>query len=294
MLLALLVGLVVPVGGAAQAADGRFPERIPLPDGFQPEGIATGNGPYAYFGSRADGRIFRVDLRTGQGRDFSPGPGTTSLGLKVGNGLLYVAGGTGGDARVIDLRSGAVLKRYVLATVPAFVNDVVLTRDGAFLTDSTNPVLYRIPLGTQGAATSIPLTGDLVYQAGNNANGIVQTPDRKSLLIVQSNTGRLFKTDPQTGVTQAVDLGGESLDAGDGMLLVGTTLYVVQNRNNEIAVLDVSPDGSRARVTERISDPNFDVPTTVAKFGERLYLPNARFTTPPTPETPYDVVSVKP
>jgi hypothetical protein len=29
------------------------------------------------------------------------------------------------------------------------------------------------------------------------------------------------------------------------------------------------------------------VPTTVAKFADRLYLPNARFTTPPTPDTPY-------
>jgi len=34
------------------------------------------------------------------------------------------------------------------------------------------------------------------------------------------------------------------------------------------------------------------VPTTVAAFRDRLYLPNARFTTPPTPTTPYSVVAI--
>jgi hypothetical protein len=45
---------------------------------------------------------------------------------------------------------------------------------------------------------------------------------------------------------------------------------------------------------ERIGDPRFDVPATVARFGHRLYLPNARFTTPPTPTTPYDAVAIRP
>jgi sugar lactone lactonase YvrE len=193
---------------------------------------------------------------------------------------------------VISLRTGAVLKEYTLTTGAAFVNDLIVTPGGVYVTDSANPVLYRLPLGTRGEAKTIPLSGDIVYQTGTNANGITQTPDRKSLLVVQSNTGRLFKVNPSTGRATAVDLGGENLQFGDGMLLAGTTLYVVQNRNNAIAVLNVSTDGGSARVVDRITDPNFDVPATVAKFGERLYLPNARFTTPPTPETPYDVVSV--
>ncbi|MFB4314655.1 SMP-30/gluconolactonase/LRE family protein [Actinomadura sp. 21ATH] len=289
---AMAVGLLVPLGGTAQAK--AFPDRLALPDGFQPEGIATGPGPVAYFGSRVDGRIWRADLRTGEGRVFSPGPGTPSLGLKTGNGLLYVAGGTGGDARLVDLRSGRVLKRHVLATGTAFVNDLVLTRDAAWVTDSANPVLYRLPLGTRGAAKTVPLKGDIQYQTGTNANGIVQSPDRRSLLVVQSNTGRLFKVNPRTGHAKAVDLGGESLQFGDGMLIEGSTLYVVQNRLDAVAVLKVARDGSSARVVERITDPRFDVPATVARFGHRLYLPNARFTTPPTPTTPYDAVAVRP
>ncbi|MFI6991011.1 superoxide dismutase [Nonomuraea wenchangensis] len=274
------------------------PAAFPLPDGFQPEGIAIGPGPHAYFGSRATGDVYQADLRTGEGSVISKGPGTPTLGLKTdGHGRLFAAGGTGGDARVIDLRAGAVLKSYRLATGAAFVNDVILMGDAAYFTDSANPVLYKLPLGRGGAlpaeAVTIPLTGAIQYATGNNANGIAPSPDRRSLLIVQSNTGKLFEADPATGVTTEVDLGGETLTNGDGLLLSGRTLYAVQNRLNTIAVVALSRDGSSGRIVSRITDPRFDVPTTVAAFGDRLYLPNARFTTPPTPETTYGVVAVQ-
>ncbi|GGT01765.1 hypothetical protein GCM10010156_69630 [Planobispora rosea] len=295
-------GAVAPAqaDGAAARAGGAapFPENFPLPDGFQPEGIAIGPGPVAYFGSRATGDVYRADLRTGEGEIISRGPGTPSLGMKTDRrGRLFVAGGTGGDARVVDVRTGEVLRSYTLATGTTFVNDVVLTRDAAWFTDSRSPVLYRLPLGRRGAlpdrAVTLPLTGDIVYGTGTNANGIVETPDRRSLLIVQSNTGTLFRVDPAIGVATRVDLGGETLVNGDGLLLLGRTLYVVQNRLDTVAVIEISRDGSSGRVVERLTDPDFDVPTTVAVFGKRLYLPNARFTTAPTPTTPYEVVSVR-
>jgi hypothetical protein len=53
-------------------------------------------------------------------------------------------------------------------------------------------------------------------------------------------------------------------------------------------------DGLTHGTVERvISDPRFDVPTTIARKGSRLYAVNARFTTPPTPSTTYDVVGVR-
>ncbi|KAB8193177.1 superoxide dismutase [Nonomuraea phyllanthi] len=303
---ALLIGAPAQAAGepAAQAAGkpatqaGGKPDAFALPNGFQPEGIEIGPGPYAYLGSRATGDIYRADLRTGKGSVISKGPGTPSLGLKTDRrGRLFVAGGTGGDARVIDLRTGRVLKSYRLATGTSFVNDVVLTRHAAYFTDSANPVLYKLTLGRGGAlpdeAVTIPLSGDIQYTTGTNANGIVPSPDRRSLLIVQSNTGKLFEADPSTGVTTEVDLGGESLVNGDGLLLSGRTLYAVQNRLNAIAVVGLARDGSSGKVVERLTDPRFDVPSTVAAHGRRLYLPNARFTTPPTPDTPYSVVAVK-
>ncbi|MEV0385169.1 superoxide dismutase [Nonomuraea sp. NPDC050643] len=287
--------VVLLAGAPAQAIT--KPDTFPLPNGFQPEGIAIG-GPYAYFGSRATGDIYRADLRTGKGAVISKGPGTQSLGLKTdGRGRLFVAGGNAGNARVIDLRTGAVLKSYQLATGTSFVNDVILVGRAAYFTDSANPVLYKLELGRGGAlpdaAVSIPLSGAIQYTTGNNANGIAPSPDGRSLLIVQSNTGKLFEVNPSSGVTTEVGLGGELLTNGDGLLLSGRTLYAVQNRLNTIAVLALARDGASGTVTRRITDPRFDVPTTVAARGHRLYLPNARFTTPPTPDTTYDVVAVK-
>ncbi|GLW12966.1 hypothetical protein Misp01_80940 [Microtetraspora sp. NBRC 13810] len=300
--IAVTVLLVTLIGTPAQARTApraHFPAAFPLPAGFQPEGVAIGPGPTAFFGSRATGAIYRADLRTGKGKIVNAGPGTPSLGMKTDRRhRLFVAGGAGGDARVIDTRTGAVLRSYPLATGAAFVNDVVLTGDAAYFTDSTNPVLSKLPLGRSGslphAAVQVPLTGDLVYGAGINANGIAETPDGRALLVVQSSTGGLFRVDPATGVTKRVNLGGETLVNGDGLLLDGRLLYVVQNRLNTVAVLRLSRDGTSGQVVARLTDPRFDVPTTVAAYGGRLYLPNARFTTTPAPDTPYDVVAVRP
>lgn len=277
-----------------------FPKTFPLPDGWQPEGIAIGPGAFAYLGSLADGSIFRADLRTGEGRVISEGPGTMSVGLKSDQrGRLFVAGGGAGDARVIDAGSGRVLAEYQLVsgTTDVFINDVILTPDAAWFTNSSEPALYKLPLGPDGAlpakAERLPLTGDLVVIPGQfNANGIVPTPDGSGLLIDQSVTGQLFRVDTGTGVTKQVDLGGQTLANADGMLLQGRTLYVVQNALNTVTVLHVNPSGTAARPIRRITDPGFDTPTTVAAFGDRLYLPNARLNTTPEPTTPYNVVSV--
>jgi sugar lactone lactonase YvrE len=293
-----LTALAVTIAAtpASAAPVSAVPQTISLPDGFQPEGIAIGKLPYAYFGSRVDGDIYRVSLRTGKGRVISQGPGTQSLGLKLdGRGRLFVSGGAGGDARVINAATGAVLKSYQLQTVPSFINDVTLTGRAAWYTDSTNPVLFKLPLGRHGAlpaaAVAVPLTGDIDYATGNNANGISPSPDGRGLIIVQSNTGKLFRTS-YAGRTTEIDLGGESVPNGDGIWLRGRTLYVVQNRLNVIAKIALNRAGTRGTVLSRTTDPRFDVPTTIAEYGNRFYLPNARFTTPATPTTPYTAVAV--
>jgi hypothetical protein len=281
-------------GGAAPASAHPAtpaPTTIQLADGFQPEGIAIGAAPYAYFGSRVDGDIYRVSLRTGAGKIISQGPGTQSLGLKLDRrGRLFVSGGSGGDARVLDAATGRVLKSYRLQTVPAFINDVTLTGGAAWYTDSTNPVLFKLPLGRHGGlpaqAVRVPLSGDIVYTTGNNANGIAPSPDGRALIIVQSNTGKLFRT-TYGGRTTQIDLAGEAVPNGDGIWLRGHTLYVVQNQLNVVAKIALNGSGTRGRVLSRTTDPRFDVPTTIAEYGKRFYLPNARFTTPATPTTPY-------
>ncbi|MBC2934991.1 superoxide dismutase [Nocardioides sp. zg-1228] len=303
---AALLGLTVlttpPAAARAVPLDGTFPSRIALPDGFQPEGIAIGPGPTAWFGSRADGDIYEVSLRTGRGTVISEGPGTPSVGLKSDRrGLLYVAGGTSGTARVVDTDTGAVVADLALTAGPAFVNDVVLTRDAAWFTDSSQPQLYRLGRSARGpaaTATTLPLTGEWVQGTGFGANGISTTPSGRHLLVVNSTSGLLYRVDPGTGVATEVDLGGASLTMGDGMLRHGQTLYVVRNRINEVAVLRLSRSGLSGRLVRTITaadlddDTSFDVPTTVARYRGDLYLPNARFNTTPTPTTPYWVTKV--
>lgn len=300
-LTALAITAAAPPAAASAAhvthRAGLGPEVIHLPDGFQPEGIAIGRLPYAYFGSRVDGDIYRAGLLTGRGRVICQGPGTPSLGLKLDRrGRLFVAGGTGGDARVIDVADGRVLRSYALQAVPAFINDVVLTGGAAWYTDSANTVLFKLPLGRHGRlparAVRVPITGAMVYTAGTNANGITATPDGRGLIVVQSSTGKLFRTS-YAGVTTEIDLGGESVPNGDGLWLRGRSLSVVQNRLNVIAKIQLNRRATKGTVVSRTTSPDFDVPTTIAEYGKRFYLPNARFTTPPTPTTPYTAVAVR-
>lgn len=297
-LLMLAAGaLLVPA--ASPAAEGPFPDRIALPDGFAPEGIAVGRGDTFFVGSIPTGAIYRGSLRTGEGSILVPAaPGRQAIGLAVDErNRVFVAGGPTGQAFVYDGSTGALLAEYTLATGGGtFVNDVVVTRDGAYLTDSMRQVLYRIPIapdGTLGAAAeTIPLTGDIVFTAGFNANGIDATPDGRWLVLVQSNTGQLFRVDPATGVAREIDLGGETVTAGDGILLDGRTLYVVRNQQNRIAVVRLAPDLLSGRLVTHLTDPGFDVPTTIAEHGNRLYAVNARFGTPVTPTTEYWVTQL--
>ena len=164
---------------------------------------------------------------------------------------------------------------------------------------SSQPFIYKLPLGAGGALPAdssavqpIPLSGDYQHVAGFNANGIDAPANGKALIIVQSATGLLFKVNRATGVTDQIDLGGATLPNGDGILLDGKMLYVVQNQLNKIAVIRLTPALNSGTLVKEITDPAFRVPTTIAQYGPWLYAVNARFGTPPTPETEYEAVKV--
>ena len=284
---------------ASQAPPGQLEDVIALPNGFQPEGIAIGPGGTGYVGSLADGDVYVFDVRTGEEITTLEGPGTPSVGLKVDNrDRLFIAGGTDGSARVVDAGTGELLESYDFTVAPTFVNDVVVTQDAAWFTDSQRAQLYKLPLGPGGALPGpedfevVPLTGDWEQVGGFNANGIAETPDHKALLVIQSSTATLFRVDPATGEATAVDLGDTALPNGDGLLVIGRTLYVVQNFSNTVAVIRLDAAGTSGTLVDQLTDPRFDVPTTVARYGSSLFLTNARFSTPPTPDTEYGVVPI--
>ncbi|MDP4504167.1 SMP-30/gluconolactonase/LRE family protein [Nonomuraea turcica] len=290
--------LASPANAAPSIQSQSFPRTITLPTGFFPEGIAIG-GPHAYLSSMANGDVYKLDLRTGKGDVLTPGPGTAAIGVALDtSGRLFVAGGETGDARVIDTASGKVIASYRLGTGTTFVNDFLLTPDAVWVTDSMSQVLYRLPLGPRGELPSqadvakVPLGGDVVFEEGFNANGIARTPDGKALLIAQTNTGRLYRVDPATGVGTTVDLAGEDLRFADGMLLEGRTLYVVQNFLNTVAVVRLNKTGTKGQILEGRTDPRFDIPTTIARFGDHFYLPNARFGIPSPQTAEFTVVAI--
>jgi len=300
ILLALLLLQALPASAAPHQT---FPSPIPLPDGFRPEGIAVGRGSEFFVGSIPSGAIYRGDLRTGKGEVLVPpqgGRAAIGLSLDERTNYLFVAGGPTGYAYVYDAASGETAGVYPLTAPGTFVNDVVVTRDAAYFTDSGRPYLYRLPLGAGGAlpgpgsAEEIALSGDFDFVPGQfNSNGIDATPNGKCLIIVNSYLGTLYKVNPETGEATLIDLGGADVERGDGILLDGKTLYVVQNRFNQIAVVHLNPSLTAGEVTGYSSDPLFDIPTTIAEFGSSLYAVNARFGTAPDPDTAsYDVVKV--
>jgi sugar lactone lactonase YvrE len=296
--LLLVLAAFAAIATSVAGAQGTFPSTIALPTGLQPEGVAIA-GQQFYVGSIPTGAVYRGSVRTGQGSILvQPEAGRAAIGLKVDRGRLFVAGGPTGNGYVYDARTGALVRTYALSTGGSFINDVVVTKKAAWFTDSQKPVLYRVPLGPAGrpgpatAFSTVPLTGDYVQASGFNVNGIDATPNGKTLVIVQSSTGKLFTVNAM-GAARTIALAeAESVPNGDGILLDGKMLYVVQNQLNVIAKIALSSKLTSGRVVRRISNPAFDVPTTIAEHGNRLYAVNARFGTPSPASASYSITQV--
>ena len=141
--LSSLLMLVAMLATPASAAPGdTFPKIIPLPNGWRPEGIASGRGTTFYAGSLANGAIYAGDFRTGQGRILVPGKaGRDRRGhvprpahqLPVRGRRRHRAG------RVYDASTGACSLPVSSfdGDQATFINDVIVTREAAYFTDSS-------------------------------------------------------------------------------------------------------------------------------------------------------------
>jgi streptogramin lyase len=295
---AIAIALVVVAAASAK----NFPGTIMLPNGWFPEGIEAGRGTTLYVSSIPTGAVRQVNARTG--RSFTlvdPMEGRSSIGIEYDRrrNRLFVAGGDTGQAYVYNARTGAPIRDYTLTpAAPRFINDLVLTRNAVYFTESMLPVIYRLPLRPRGglpaasAVQTIQVTGDYVHQDGFNLNGIVATNNGNTLIVVQLNTGFLFKVDPATGVADRIELTGGDAANGDGLLLEGRRLYVVQNTNNRVAVIRLAPDFGSGTVRRHLTNPKLDVPTTIDRVAGRLYLPNARFGVEDPATAEYQVINL--
>jgi hypothetical protein len=299
-----LLAVSSTVDASTGGPSGNFPSRIDVPDGFFPEGIERGRGTSFFVGSLFDGTIRKGDLRTGAGAVLAAGaPGHAAAGIayETGRNRIWVAGGGPqlvgiGDVRVYDASSGALLATYQPPGV-GLLNDVAVTRDAVYVTDSGFPQLVVIPLTQDGAlpppsaATILPVGGDWVQTPGVNPvpfinmNGIVA--EDGVLIVAQSSTGKLFRVDPATGAADELELGGVNLGYPDGLELLGHTLYVVRPFQNRVTVVSLGARLTGGVVLGDLTDPTLDIPSTATVAAGRLWAVNLRFTTPVTPTTPY-------
>lgn len=262
-------------------------------DAVFPEGIAA-KGKTIYTGSSRDGTVFAANARAGATATVLAPAGvdgrTAALGMKIDkNDHLVVAGGATGKVFVLDRTTGATLGVFSNAGVyapggPTFLNDIAIAKNGdAYVTDSFAAVIYRIPAASLAAPTMtgaleswLTLEGSpIVYGPGFNLNGIVARKN-KYLVVVQSNTGKLFRISLASKTITEVTVRGTTLTGGDGLILDDQKLYVVHQ--GVVDVLKVRNDFRRAaKLRKTITDKTFDSPTTAALLKGRLFVVNSQF-----------------
>jgi Cu-Zn family superoxide dismutase len=252
-----------------------------------PEGIAYQPSSGAYFvSSTTDGTIFRGTLREPAATVFlAPGGDgrTSATGLKVDSrGRLFVSGAGTGQMFVYDAASGALLGKVSNGLTPTFINDVAVTSAGdAYFTDSMNPILFKVAADANGQYTLeswLDFTGTaLTYQTGFNLNGIAASEDGKYLIVIQSNTGKLFRIEIASKAVTEINLGGATFTNGDGILLNGNTLYISRNQQGLIVKLQLSDDLASGSVVSSTTDPLLAYPTTLAWADGRLLVVNSQF-----------------
>ena len=301
-----LAAFLVPAPLAAASGTDRD-ERSPvirLPGATGAEGIAAGEGDTFFAGDLLNGNIFRGDIGKGTARLFLTAPeGRAAVGMKVDrdNDLLFVAGGATGQAYVYDLETKKTVKVYDLAPAGAgFINDVTVTRDGAWFTNSRAGELYRIPInrdGQPGDARTLSLDAPAgTVDGGFNLNGIAAADDGDRLIVSHTGRGALYAVDPDDGSNKLIKVTDSSgapvtVTNVDGIAVRGDTLWAVQNFLNQVSRIDLNGSLRSGEVQEVITSKDFDVPTTAALFGDTLALVNAKFATPAA--TTFEVVLVR-
>jgi hypothetical protein len=290
------------------AGEKPFPEIVPSLFGSLPEGFAIGKGSTAYDGS-VDGSIYKVDLRNGVGvilvdpeDDFDIATDCYKLGMRVDRRTnnLFVAGCQNGNAYVFDADNGAPKMEYQLNDSPDFgvVNDLTITKDAVYFTDSFRQVLYRLPLSKNGGlpldsstVTEMPLppefSVDPFVEPCCGGNGIVSTPTGKTLIVGHSNLKALYHVDPATGGVQEIildpPLRGDTPENSfiDGLVLHNRTLYVLNphfdGTPDEIQVVELDNGMRTGALVGIITHPGLDGVASGALFGNSLYVNGARY-----------------
>ncbi|MEV4114782.1 hypothetical protein [Nonomuraea sp. NPDC049695] len=302
------LALATFAGGPVSASNGRSTFLYQVPgDLVFPESVAVDATREVFYVSSAyDGTIYRGRKGRRELETFLPAGAdgrTTAQGLRLEpSGHLYVAGGVTGQMWVYDTLTRSLVRRFDTGiTDGVFINDVALDREGnAYFTDSFTPVLWRIPAAevkssavAGGAERFIDLSHTVVrYQDGYNFNGIALERDGRSLLTVQTNTGKLFRVGLADRQVSELAVGHGPLFGGDGITFLGDRLLVTRHSPDQLDLLDVT--GNSAIVVRSYTDPTFHHVASSAAFGDRLLVVNAQFDRyySANPDLPFTVSAV--
>jgi hypothetical protein len=278
-----LMALILPTAVPASAGESPGGSVIKLYGATSAEGIAAGRGTTFYAGELESGDIFKGDIREPKATRFIDAPaGRQAVGMKfdAGTNLLFVAGGQTGKAFVYNTETKESVGEFTLA--PGFINDVTLTRDGAWFTNSARGELYRLQVSREGELEdleTVPLLGPAAELPGAfNLNGITSVQGGRVLIVAHSAKQALFTVDPDTGESALIDTG--ALPNVDGIIARGKTVWVVQNFLNQVSRVKLNHDLSSGEVRDVITSDSFQVPTTAALFGNTLAVVNAKFDEP--------------
>ena len=309
-----VVFLTLSMGAAAQQ---NWPEAIAMPTGFEGEGIELGKGHEFFVGgfsfssvlvpafggpthpmSEYAGAIYKGNLRTGEGAILVPPTDKPVSGLSYDPRTDYLYAATG----FTDLVNGIIIDQGVIvydASSGEFImeiefgdniviNDCLVTRTAVYCTDSFNPNLYKLVLEKGGRLPSTPVF-EVIPMPGFempglfNANGLVGDFDGKQLVIVNIDSGVLYRVDTASGEASPLEIEGteQLFPNGDGLYLKGRTLYIMQNFFNKIAVVQLSGDLSGGEFIKNIPGEGeinpLDIATSIIGFGNGIYAINTHF-----------------
>jgi sugar lactone lactonase YvrE len=298
---ALSAAAVAAGGGVASAhrshdhhdrAQARLFTLKPDPAG-NPEGVAFDKRSRAFFvSSTGDGAIYSGTLKSPNVTPFIAGAtGQAAVGLKVRHGKLYVAGGPTGTIKVYDIATKALLASFDTGS-GGFLNDLAVTSRGdVYVTDSFRPTLWHVTREQVKAGSGTPQALDvstgIPFEDGFNLNGIV-AKSRHKLVVVQTNTGKLFRIDlgdHGTAIDDIDEVTGVSVPGGDGMLLDDGRLIVVQGNPAQLTFVKLRHDARRGEIRATRTSPLLKGPSTIDRARDLYLVVNADFATSTKPFT---------
>ena len=199
------------------------------------------------------------------------------------SGMPQMEGHLPGDSAIgalvrVRLADGAVLRRWDLPVVQGghALGDVVVTpRGDVFITDSNDPVLYRL---RAGADSLEPIRHPLF----RSLQGVAATPDGRALYVADYSHG-LLRVDLATHAVARLEDAPHSTSLGcDGIAWVDGTLIAIQNGVVPARVMRFVLDASGRRITRaEVLDQNSalaDEPTSIVVVGhDAVYVANSQW-----------------